>query len=83
MKVLIAQEVIAVTVPCPFPRCTCTHIGCVAGWVDTDSDNAVPCRNCRPEVYEELRHGRGTLADSRRRMRHVPRPSRTTRAKTR
>ncbi|KAA9379703.1 hypothetical protein F5972_08615 [Microbispora cellulosiformans] len=70
------------TVPCPFPACSCTHVGCVAGWVDSNGDKAVPCPNCRPEVYDELRRGRGTLADRRRRIRNIPRPSRTSSGKT-
>lgn len=66
---------------CPWPAvCTCLHIGCTAGWVDRrradGTEYTTPCPTCRPEVAAQLRTGRGSLAEVRGRIRHIPRPSR-------
>lgn len=68
--------------PCPFPNCSCPHIGCTAGWIDfTDQagrDKTMPCRGCRPEVAAHLAHATGTAAQVRRGLRTLARPSRAT-----
>jgi hypothetical protein len=66
---------------CPWPAiCQCHHVGCTAGWLDLrrpdGTEYTSPCPNCRPELAEHLRNGRGSLAEVRGRIRHVPRPSR-------
>lgn len=65
---------------CPWPSlCLCTHVGCVSGWIDIRDDHgdrAIPCPNCRPEVAEHLRAGRGTLRRRREGLRDLRRPSR-------
>jgi hypothetical protein len=66
---------------CPFPGCECLHVGCVAGWLDLvdehGRDRTAPCPTCRPEVAQHLRYAPGTLADARRGLRRLDRPSRT------
>jgi hypothetical protein len=70
--------------PCPWPDCTCPHVGCLAGWVDnTDSTAAVPCPGCRPEVAEHLRRGRYFMSNARASLRRLERPSKEHAAATR
>lgn len=60
---------------CPWPTCRCTHIGCVAGWLDTEEPTAKPCPTCRPEVAAHMRQHKP--ADKlRRELPHLPRPTR-------
>lgn len=67
--------------PCPWPNlCLCTHVGCIAGWVDISDDRgerATPCQTCRPEVAERLTSGRGSLRQRRDSLREMARPTRT------
>lgn len=70
------------TMTCPWPSiCRCTHIGCRAGWIDgTDeagAEIARPCPNCRPELSEHLRQGRGSISRRRAAVANLQRPSRT------
>ncbi|MFF3441750.1 hypothetical protein [Streptosporangium sp. NPDC002721] len=68
------------TIPCPFTTCECLHVGCEYGWItlpgSDGSDFVRPCPTCRPEVSAHLRMGRGSGAQVRAQLRHLPRPSR-------
>ncbi len=61
---------------CPWTNCQCTHIGCVAGWIDDNSDTARPCPTCRPEVARHLADRRKSLRALRRELPTLPRPTR-------
>lgn len=62
---------------CPWSNCRCTHVGCVAGWIDDlTTDHARPCPTCRPEVARHLADGRKPLLTLRRELPALPRPSR-------
>lgn len=71
----------APTRTCPWPEvCTCTHVGCVDGWVERQradgSEYVSPCPNCRPEVHRHFRDQSKSLRRLRRELPTLPRPSR-------
>ena len=69
---------------CPWPSCRCTHVGCVAGWIErrrTDdagrvTDYVQPCPTCRPEVARHLADRSKTLRRLRAELPNLPRPTR-------
>lgn len=65
---------------CPWSNCQCTHVGCVAGWVerrrDDGSEYVEPCPTCRPEVARHLADRSKTLRRLRAELPNLPRPSR-------
>lgn len=69
--------------PCPWTSCRCTHVGCIAGWLDRSDDQgerAIPCPTCRPEVSAHFhRHGASTRR-LRAELPELPRPSRHARS---
>ena len=63
--------------PCPWNSCQCTHVGCTNGWIDReDTEDAVPCPTCRPEVAAHLRRRDVSPRRLRSELQNLPRPSR-------
>ncbi len=66
---------------CPWPSCQCTHVGCVAGWIERTREDGTPyvdpCPTCRPEVARHLGDRSKSLKRLRGELPHLPRPSRT------
>lgn len=72
-------------ITCPWPDCQCTHVGCVAGWIDTeeidpDTEHTVqttrPCPTCRPEVAVHF-NKKASMRKLRTSLPNLPRPSRS------